>query len=310
MLHAAAACTDRAVSLLDAATRWAKERYQLRLMDVASGRVRAVTSPLSSYYADPFVVSERDASWLFFEEFHYPTSRGYIAAARIDSGLELDSPTRVLDLACHASFPFVFRDGDRWLMLPETSNGRCVDLYASVEMPGAWRHAARLLDGVDCADSVLHRHLDRWYLITAESDSRTSPNRWLAIYFSDSLTSGRWTPHPVNAQRRYADRSYGYGRNAGALKASGAHLLRPMQASTAYYGQAMRVMKIVELTPDAYEEIPFEGEHLYCRIADEWSTHHVSEAGGIAAWDTRTRTGYLRGPRRAVAATETGRAQS
>jgi hypothetical protein len=75
-----------------------------------------------------------------------------------------------------------------------------------------------------------------------------------------------------------------------------------MQASTAYYGQAMRVMQVTELSPTAFEETAFDGEHLYRRIADEWSTHHVSAAGGIAAWDTRTRTGYLRGPRRAVVA--------
>jgi hypothetical protein len=298
------------VSLLDAATRWAKERYQLNLMDLATGRIRAVASPLTAYYADPFVVAEDSASWIFFEEFHYPTSRGYIAAARVQSDLSLGAAARVLDLACHASFPFVFRDGGTLHMLPETSNGRCVDLYTCVAMPGQWRHAARLLDGLDCADSVLYRHLGLWYLITSEADARTSPNRWLAIHISDSLVSGRWTPHPVNAQRRYADRPYGYGRNAGALVESGGNLLRPMQASTAYYGQAMRMMRVVELSPSAFEETPFDGEHLYCRIADEWSTHHVSQAGGIAAWDTRTRSGYLRGQRRAAVPTETGSARS
>ncbi|MDB5864422.1 MAG: hypothetical protein JWO70_2228 [Betaproteobacteria bacterium] len=296
------------MNVLDAVTRFAKEHYELHLMDVASGRARAVRSPFTSYYADPFVLADGDATWVFFEEFHYPSSRGYIAAARTDGELALHSPARVLDLACHASFPFVFRDGGALFMLPETSHGRCVDLYACVEMPGRWRRAARLLEGVDCADSVLHRRHGLWYLITSESDERTSPNRWLAIYSSGSLTSGRWTPHPVNRERRYADRPHGCGRNAGALVDTGEHLLRPMQASTAYYGQAMRVMQVVELSESRFEEIPFEGEHLYCAVAKAGSTHHVSEAAGIVAWDTRTRAGYFGRPRRsgAPAAQSTG----
>jgi len=284
-----------AVRFLDGLTRCAKERYRLTLRDTRSGHTRAAQSPLASYYADPFVVADGDATWAFFEEFHYPTNRGYIAAARITSDLSLEGPGRVLDVGCHASFPFVFREAGTFFMLPETSGSRCVDLHTCVAMPDRWQRAARLLDGVDCADSVLHRHDGVWYLITSETDERTSPNRWLAIYASDSLTSGRWRAHPVNRERRYADRAHGYGRNAGALVHAGAHLLRPMQASEEYYGQAMRVMQVVALTESRYEEIPFEGQHVFCGIAAECSTHHVSEAGGIVAWDTRTRVGYLRG---------------
>ena len=278
-----------AARFLDGLTRLAKERYSVSLMDLESGRTRTVASPLASYYADPFVVSDAGAAWLFCEEFHYPTSRGHIAAARLTSDLAPTALKRVLDPGCHASFPFVFPHEGRFFMLPETSRGGFVGLYECDAMPDRWRPVARLLDGVDCADSVLHRHRGTWYLITSEADSPATSNRRLAIYFADALLAETWQPHPVNRERRYAERPHGYGRNAGALVEAGALLLRPMQSSTDYYGQATRIMQVVELSPARFEERPFEGEHILQRIAAGHSTHHVSEAGGIAAWDTRTR---------------------
>ena len=283
-----------ALVFLDGALRCAKERYRVQLLDQRNGVTRALASGCGTYYADPFIFSHDGASWLFVEAFHCPTNRGHIAAARIDSGLEVGTPLRALDPGCHASFPFVFAHEGAVYMLPETSAARCVDLYVCERMPERWRRVARLLEGVDCADSVLCRRGDLWYLVTSESDTRTSPNRWLAIYSAPTLLSSTWTAHPVNLERLYAGRPHGYGRNAGAIVDSEGDLLRPMQASTQYYGEAASVMRIVELTPERYAEAPYSGTHVVSRIASEYSTHHVSVAGDLVAWDTRTHAGYFR----------------
>jgi hypothetical protein len=283
-----------AVGFVEGMSHCARERYSVRLLDERSGKTRTVTSPHTSYYADPFVFCDSGASWLFFEEFHCPANRGYIAAARIAEGLGVEMPVRVLDPGCHASFPLVFAHEGAVYLLPETSRARCVDLYVCDAMPDRWRRAVRLLEGVDCADSVLHRLGDLWYLITSQGDKSASGRRSLAIYCSETLLSQRWTPHPVNRERRYAERAHGYGRNAGAIVDTGTDLLRPMQASTDYYGEAASVMRIVELTPERYEEAPYEGTHVIRGIASTHSTHHISAAGGLVAWDTRTRAGYFR----------------
>lgn len=282
------------LTFLDGMSRCAKERYCVHLLDERSGETRTIASPRGSYYADPFLFCHGGERWLFFEAFHCPTNRAHIEAARIGSGLSIGTPLRALDPGCHASFPFVFAHEGAVYLLPETTHAKCVDLYVCERMPDRWRLAARLLDGVDCADSVLHRHGGLWYLVTSESDARTGGPRWLAIYTSQSLTDSTWAPHPVNRERRYADRPHGYGRNAGGIVDTSAELLRPMQASTDYYGQAARVMRIVELTPERYEEAPYDGDHVIGRIASGRSTHHVSSAGGLVAWDTRTRAGYFR----------------
>ena len=286
--------TRSALVYLDGMSRCAKERYRMQLLDEPTGASRTAESPRGSYYADPFVFCEGSARWLFVEEFHCATNRGYIAAAPVGEGLRVGPAVRVLDTGGHASFPYVFSHEGTIYMLPETSHAKRVELYVCSALPDRWRPAATLLDGVDCADSVLHRRGDLWYLVTSQSDQRTSPRRWLAIYCSDSLLSARWSPHPVNREKRYVDRPHGYGRNAGGIVDAQGVLLRPMQSSTDYYGQSASVMRVVELTPERYEESPYDGDHAVSRIAAAHSTHHVSVSGGLVAWDTRTRAGYFR----------------
>jgi hypothetical protein len=282
------------LAFLDGMSRCAKERYRVQLLDERSGETRAVASPYTSYYADPFLLAARGERWLFFEEFHCPSNRGHISAMRIGEGLALGEPIRALDPGCHTSYPFVFEHEGAVYMVPETSQARCVDLYACEGLPDRWSLARRLLDGVDCADSVLLEHGGVWYLVTSQAIEHTNQRRGLAIYWSETLLSNEWKPHPINRERLYADRPHGYGRNAGAIQRAGDELLRPMQASTNYYGEAARVMRIDELTPERYGETPYEGEHAFARIAALRSTHHVSAAGGLIAWDTRTHTGYFR----------------
>jgi hypothetical protein len=282
------------LAFLDGMSRCAKERYRVQLLDERSGATRALASPYASYYADPFLLAARGERWLFVEEFHCPSNRGHISAVRIGDDLRVGETVRALDPGCHTSFPFVFEHEGAVYMLPETSRANRVELYVCEALPDRWRLAQRLLEGVDCADSVLLSHGGVWYLVTSEAEEGVSRRRRLAIYWSQTLLSRDWRPHPVNRERLYADRPHGYGRNAGGIVRAGEELLRPMQASTRYYGEAARVMRINALTPERYEETPYEGEHAIARIARSSSTHHVSAAGDLVAWDTRTHTGYFR----------------
>ena len=284
-----------ALVFLDGFSRCAKERYEVHVLDTRSGVSRRIASPRGVFYADPFVFRYRGETWLLVESFECAANRGHIAAALLDDALEIGAMARVLDPGSHTSFPAVFEHDGSAYLVPETSRGRSVDLYVCDAMPDRWRLAARLLEGVDCADSVLYRHADAWFLVTSQSDEAASPHRWLAIYCSDTLLGSRWAPHPVNRERRYVDRPHGYGRNAGAIVASAdGLLLRPMQSSTEYYGQSARVMRIAELTPERFDEVPFSGDHVLAKIASGRSTHHISTAGELVAWDTRTHAGYFR----------------
>jgi hypothetical protein len=278
---------DRILAFLNGLSRYPREHYVVWLGDAAGGRASRVPCPLSSYYADPFLVEDGARQWLFVEEYRYARSRARIVAVPLEGGRAAGAAIPALDPGSHASFPFTFRHEGAWFMLPETSQAGTVDLYVCEAMPERWRLAARLFDRVDCADSVLHRQDGLWYLITSAKSDAGANRRRLEIHVSDSPHSGRWRAHPVNRERRYADRDHGFGRNAGALIELDGQLLRPMQASLRRYGKSMQMMRITRLTPEEFEEEPFAGEHPFRGVAG--STHHVSRAGGTLAWDERRR---------------------
>jgi hypothetical protein len=274
-------------SWLQGIRRLAREHYCVTVKRLGDGVECSLSSPASSFYADPFLVRCGGETRLFVEEFHYPSNRGYITAIALDAALRPGNPQRVLETASHASFPFVFEADGAWYMLPETSRAGSVDLFACDQMPSRWRRAARLIDGANCADSILHHAGGLWYLITSTQREAASRRRWLEIHVSDSLLSERWQPHPVNRERRHAARDHGYGRNAGALLEIDGMLLRPMQASMRRYGECLQMMRVAQLTPDAFEEVPFAGAHPFSGVAH--ASHHVSRAGDVIAWDRRTR---------------------
>ncbi len=274
-------------AFLNGLSRYPREHYAVWLGDAAGGRASRVPCPPTSYYADPFLIEDGTRQWLFVEEYRYARSRARIVAIPLEGGRAAGAAAVALDPGSHVSFPFVFRHEGVPYLLPETSQAGTLDLYACETMPHRWRLAARLFDRVDCADSVLHRAGGLWYLLTSARRDAAARRRWLEIHVSDSLLSGRWQPHPVNRERRYADRDHGYGRNAGALLELDGVLLRPMQASERRYGERMQMMRIARLSPDAFEESPYAGAHPFSGVMQ--ATHHVSRAGALTAWDRRTR---------------------
>jgi hypothetical protein len=273
----------------DGMTRCLNEHYTVYLQ--RRGGVEApvaVRAPAGSYYADPFLCVEDGRHWLFVEEFRYRECRGRICALPIDAALRTGTPRPVLPLACHASFPFVFRHDGRLYLLPETGAQRSIDLYECVAFPDQWRLRRRLLYDIDPADSVLVRHDDYWWLITSERRSNQH-GRHLAIYFCRDLLNDPWQPHPINAECRYETEAFQSYRNAGALDGEAGGLLRLAQASRRYYGEGLQLMRIEALTTAAFAETPLLDAHPLAALIARDSPHHLSSAGDLVAWDVRDR---------------------
>jgi hypothetical protein len=256
------------------------EHYAIALRRKDTGEQRAVPPPEHGYDADPFVWTHDDgARWLFAERFEYHTCRGHIVVMPVDEQMNVGSAQVALRLPTHCSFPFLLRHQDTTYLVPETSAQRTVDLYEATDFPRAWHLKRRLLCDIDAADSAVFHHNGRWWLLTSVRAS-DKEQRALAIFHADDLTSSEWTPHPVNAEQRYADRLHGYGRNAGSVRVINGQLVRYMQSSTRYYGESVQAMRINTLTTTGFsEELLLQWPHA----------HHVSEDDGLVAWDTRDR---------------------
>src|SRR5439155_7176773 len=82
------------------------------------------------FWADPFGIEHQGKYWVFFEEYSYAESRGWISCAEISPDGTLISPARCLDNPDHHySYPLVFRSGTQLFMIPEAFDSGSVDLY-------------------------------------------------------------------------------------------------------------------------------------------------------------------------------------
>lgn len=277
---------------LDGARRWWKEHFTVYVMDVGRGITRAIPSPPYGYYADPFIWHHNGSNWLFVEEFQYARDQGRLVVMELAVSLDPVTPRPLAstlfcgDFDCHASFPHLFEMNGTVYMIPETSERRSVDLYACEHWPDRWRFERRLLFGIDAVDTMTLWSDGVWWLVTSVRSGRQ--NRHLEIFFTDDLLTGTLQAHPVNKARLYEDLRNGTGRNAGYLsKFSDGTIMRLMQKSGRYYGEGVAPMKVMDLTTEHFAEQPAESIPELPIVTPGFSTHHVSRAGNLIAYDVR-----------------------
>lgn len=274
--------------------RWPKEHYTVWIRALGrEPRWTQITAPTGSYYADPFLWCEGDRRFLFVEQFRYRENAGRVVALALDAELRVTGASPLTIGAGHRSFPFLFKHEDALYLVPESSTLGTVDLYRCEELPHRWRLLRRLRSDIDAADSTLHFHDGLWWLFTSVRCQPPRPGRALAVYFTTDLATGQWHPHPVNAESRYAERRFGYGRNAGNwLRSTSGVLVRPIHASERHYGERVELMAIDALTPQVFSESPLRREDPLRSVVPLTIAHHLSTDGNVVAFDRRDRIGY------------------
>ena len=263
-----------------------KEHFSVLLRD-EGGRVWRLPAPDWCYYADPFLVRHRGQIALLVERFDYRICRGDLCAITLDGNLRPGPAVSIIPRDRHMSFPFVFAHEDELYLVPETGSDRMVEIFRCTRFPDSWEPVAIALNGVDAVDTVIFPHDGLWWLVT--SIRPPEGGRYLAIWHAGDFRTGPWRAHPVNERRLYHALPQSSGRNGGAIIRHEGMLLRPAQSSSRFYGEGMQLMRIDCLTPTEYRESVFEGDHPTVRIVTDFSPHHLSLAGGLAAFDIRDR---------------------
>lgn len=280
--------------------RLPKEHFQVFVMRAGDAAPVAIPAPPLSYYADPFLRRVEGRLWLFVEEFEYAEQRGRLVAMELDAALAPGPAVPILRLREHASYPFVFEADGALYLLPETCAMGALDLYRCERFPDRWRRVRRLLDAVDAVDATLHRDEAGWVLICCARPVGASGGRTLQVYRCADLLSGELTADPVTAQGWHAGAQHGFGRGAGDVledlhAGPEGRLLRPIQASRAYYGQAAAARVATGSAGEGWREQDLAADHPLARILSLTSPHHLSVAGSTIAFDLRTRLGFVSG---------------
>lgn len=204
---------------------------------------REISSPPTSFVADPFLVHEGDTWQLFFELFNTETNRGEIGLAESSNLVDWKYQGVVLAEPFHLSYPFVFRVGDEVFMLPETKQAGAIRLYRATNYPHEWTLHQTLIEGQYTDASPIHWN-GRWWIFACSAPYS------LSIFSADTLT-GPWTPHPRNPIYTDApDRA----RPAGRPIVLNNTLYRFVQDNREGYGKRVRMTRVTSLSPTTFAE--------------------------------------------------------
>ena len=211
---------------------------------------RLYAPSLDYFWADPFIVDEKDKSYLFFEELDYSTYKGYLKVCEYENG-NFKEPKMVLEEDYHLSYPNVFKVSDKYYMVPESSENRTIDLYESVGFPTKWKKVRTLIDDISAVDATfLYRDKKWWMFVSVIEKEGFSTDDELCIYYSDDILTGEWTPHVQNPVVCDVTCS----RPAGNLIEKNGKLYRPAQDCSGMYGRKMVINEIDILNEHEYKE--------------------------------------------------------
>jgi hypothetical protein len=211
-------------------------------------RYKNLRPPKGTDWADPFIISIKDSTYIFFEEFIRNRKKGHISMLELNPSGQLKSPTPVcvLEEPYHLSYPFITEVAGTLYMIPESASSKTVSLYECEKFPSKWIRKKNILENIEFYDPTLLHHEGMWYLFgTVKPWNGNSANQFLAIYYSDDLIDGEWKRHPLNPLTRDVRGS----RPGGKIFSYQGKIIRPAQVGAPKYGYGVRFNQIVKLTP-------------------------------------------------------------
>lgn len=241
--------------------------------------------------ADPFMIQEQGAFFLFFEVMG--VDRGVIGLATSTDGRRWRYERIVLEEPFHLSYPNVFKWKDDYYLIPESSADNSVRLYKATHFPDGWQFVKPIIADRALVDSTVLTHQGLLWLFSSSPDSQN-----LYLFYADR-PEGPWHEHPGSPIVRGNSRD---ARPAGNILDTGERLVRFSQDSQEYgekYGKAVRGFEIMTLTREEYRERPLEDNPLLKDSGTGWngmgmhqiSALPVSRGRWIAAVDGKRRSG-------------------
>ena len=218
-------------------------------LDLRPETFTLLASPPSRFYADPFLFEHDGATFLFFEDYDYDTGKAHISYVILGAHGS-STPALALERPYHLSYPYVFGDDGRILMIPETAYNRTIELYEAKSFPERWSLRSVLMTDIVALDATVYREAGRWWMfatVMLEHDSSSSDT--VSLFWADTI-EGPWHPHPMNPVKYDVTAS----RPAGTLIRSDGRLLRPTQDCSKGYGSALSWCEVVELSETSFAE--------------------------------------------------------
>ncbi|WP_051377182.1 glucosamine inositolphosphorylceramide transferase family protein [Paraburkholderia dilworthii] len=238
--------------------------------------------PKDRFWADPFVVERNGEYAVFIEELEYSKNRGHLSVIRFGANDQpILPPVKILERPYHLSYPFMLEESGELYMIPETNESNAIELYRCTRFPDRWEHVMNLMDGVMAVDTTIWRHGGKYWLFACMRENEHAPlSDELFLFWSDTLLSKDWHPHPCNpivSDIRVA-------RPAGNIFEYEGAWYRPAQDCSGKYGRALSFQRIDTIDETTYRETPAS------RIEANWDAsidrvHTFNRAGRLSVID-------------------------
>jgi hypothetical protein len=199
--------------------------------------------PRHAFYADPF--PDPRGRRVIVERFGLRERVGTLCA--LDLASPAGQPLPIVTPGHHISYPFVFEHAGQTYCTPETADLGEVGLYRLVGEPFRLEKVTTLVDGIPAIDPTVTLHNGRWWLFFTDRDRSFDTD--LHLWYARDLL-GPWKAHSRNPVKVDVRSS----RPAGTPFTCDGTLYRPAMDNSESYGGQLIVNRVVEITPDAFEE--------------------------------------------------------
>ena len=220
---------------------WLDSPPEKLLNDQKAGQVNWFPAlPRQEFIADPFPIPDGSGEVLV-EGFDYRHGRGFLSARDGETG---ESRGERLVREHHLSYPVFVRWNDRLYCVPEAAGSAKLEAYAYAE---GTLGAAESWFEEPVFDATIFEFENRWWMLA------TRPGRYadtqLHAWFAEG-PQGPWWEHPLNPLKSDVRSS----RPGGSVFQHEDQLYRPAQDCADTYGGALCINRVLELTPDSFQE--------------------------------------------------------
>lgn len=227
-----------------------------------------VTDVNAAFIADPFIIIEKDKQIMFFEVLNKESNHGDIGYAESEDGIKWEYKKIIIDEEFHLSYPYVFKWGDEYYLIPESGEDLSVRLYKAVSFPDKWDFVGVLLGGHNFVDPSIFYFENKWWMFSSSGAGI------LNLYYSNELFEG-WRPHPENPIVKF---NKNIARPAGRVFMYNDRPHRLAQDGTPRYGSRVFAFEITDLSEEVYEERLASEKPVVTFSGKGWNAgrmHHV-----------------------------------
>lgn len=199
-----------------------------------------------TFVADPFVVENSGTYHMFFEIAG--ATKTEIGHATSPDGLTWTYRELVLTRAKTSftglSYPYTFKAGGKWWMIPDMQLNRA-ELWTAVDFPTKWEYAKTLSTASSFRDSTLFKWGDNWYLMNRAPYN----NATVRLYWSATLT-GTYAEHPLSPIVSGVGELYARPAGRPIIRETTVDIF--LQDNVAHYGDKVRAFSITTLSPTEF----------------------------------------------------------